>query len=199
MKLLLIILSGFLLFGCNSKTRTENNETNIKTITEQTINFDFDKFKILKGRLGTIKIGMTINQAEQQFTGLTKKVDEAINLGFGGGGIAYLYYSGDDLVFGLIPGFETDTLLYIIAAHKRLKTENGLNPNSTVEELLKIYPEMTVQQNLMTEWEFYQDLTNDWDFIFMTNQQTQIGEYPEIEVPSIPKQLTTKADWIIIR
>lgn len=203
MKHILTIFIGLLLFGCNSTTKTENNknQTDLTTEkeTEQTIQFDFDKFKILKGQLGEIKIGMTITEAEMQFSGLTKKTDEATNFGFGGGSPAYLYYSGNELLFGLIPKLETDTLLFIIAAHKNLQTTNGLNPNSTVEELLKKYPDLTVQQDLMNSWEFFQDLNNGWDFIFLTDEQTEIGEYPELEVPSKPKRLTTKTDWITIR
>jgi len=201
MKHILTILIGLFLFGCNSTTKTENNETktDLTSETEKTVDFDFDKFKIQKGQLGEIKIGMTISEAEMQFSGLTKKTDEATNFGFGGGSPAYLYYSGNELLFGLIPKLETDTLLFIIAAHKNLQTTNGLNPNSTVEELLRKYPDLTVQQDLMNSWEFFQDLKNGWDFIFMTDEQTEIGEYPELEVPSKPKRLTTKTDWITIR
>lgn len=203
MKHILTLFIGLLLFGCNSTTKTENNEnqTNLTTEkeTEQTVQFDFDKFKILKGQLGEIKIGMTITEAEMQFSGLTKKTDEATNFGFGGGSPAYLYYSGDELIFGLIPKLDTDTLLFIIAANKRLQTSNGLNPKATVSELIQKYPDLTVEQDLMNSWEFYQDETNGWDFIFMTDEKTQIGDYPVLEVPSKPKRLTTKTDWITIR
>lgn len=201
MKQILTLLIGLLLFGCNSTTKTENNETTTDlTIEKQSeSSFDFDKFKISKGQLGNIKIGMTIKEAEQQFIGLTKKVDEATNFGFGGGSPAYLYYSGDELIFGLIPKLDTDTLLFIIAANKKLQTTNGLNPKATVSELIQKYPDLTVEQDLMNSWEFYQDETNGWDFIFMTDEKTQIGEYQELEVPSKPKRLTTKTDWITIR
>jgi hypothetical protein len=203
MKHILTLFIGLLLFGCNSTTKTENNEnqTDLTTEkeTEQTFQFDFDKFKILKGQLGEIKIGMTIAEAEMQFSGLTKKTDEATNFGFGGGSPAYLYYSGDELIFGLIPKLDTDTVLFIIAANKKLQTTNGLNPKATVSELIQKYPDLTVEQDLMNSWEFYQDKTNGWDFIFMTDEKTQIGEYPELEVPSKPKRLTTKTDWITIR
>ena len=203
MRHILIFLIGLFLFGCNSTSKTENNETEtdlaIEKKSEQSVNFDFDKFKILKGQLGGIKIGMTITEAEMQFTELTNKTDEGTNFGFGSGSPAYLYYSGDELIFGLIPKLETDTLLFIIAAHKKLQTTNGLNPNSTVNELIQKYPDLTVQQDLMSGWEFFQDLNNGWDFVFKTNEKTEIGEYPELEVPSKPKRLTTKTDWIIIR
>jgi hypothetical protein len=203
MKYILTFLIGLFLFGCNSTNKTENSKTEtdltIEKKSEQSVDFNFDQFKIRKGQLGEIKIGMTITEAEMQFTGLTKKTDEATNFGFGGGSPAYLYYLGDELIFGLIPKLETETLLFIIAAHKKLQTTNGLNPNSTVNELIQKYSDLTVQQDLMNSWEFFQDQTNKWDFIFMTDEKTEIGEYPELEVPSKPKRLTTKTDWITIR
>lgn len=203
MKHILTFLIGLFLFGCNSTTNTESNHTEAISTnekkSEQSVNFDFDNFKIRKGQLGDIKIGMTISEAEMQFSGLTKKTDKATNFGFGGGSPAYLYYSGDELLFGLIPKLETDTLLFIIAANKKLQTTNGLNPNSTIEDLLEKYPDLTVNQDLMSGGEFFQDKTNNWDFVFKTNEQTEIGEYPELELPSRPKRLTTKTDWIVIR
>jgi hypothetical protein len=200
-QIILTLFIGLLLFGCNSTTITENNTTSPdSTIENQSDNsFYFDEFKISKSQLGNIKIGMNIEDAERQFAGLTRKVDVATKFGFGGGSRAYLYYSGDELIFGLIPKLSTDTLLFIIAAHKNLQTTNGLNPNSTVEELIREYPELTVNQDLMNGGEFFQDLENDWDFVFKTTEKTEIGEYPELEVPSKPKRLTTKSDWIIIR
>lgn len=197
---ILTLLILLFLFSCNTATQKEKNntETNL-IIKKKSVDFDFEKFIIRKGQLGEIKIGMTISEAEMQFSGLTKKMDEAISFGFGGGSPAYLYYSGNDLLFGLIPKLETDTLLFIVAAHKNLKTINGLNPNSTVEELLKTYPKMTVQKDLMNGWEFFKDDKNALDFVFMTDEQTEIGEYPELDVPSKPKRIKTKTDWITIR
>lgn len=215
MKQLVILLFGLMLLGCNSENKSANNIAVAETViadvqnNENTINvllekpsetpFNFTNFKIGKGQLGKIKIGMTIEEAEKQFTGLTKKVDEATSFGFGGGSPAYLYYLGDELVFGLIPELETDTLLFIVAIHKNLQTTNGLNPKSSVSNLLEKYPNLTVQEDLMNDWEYFQDKKNNWDFIFMTDEDTQIGEYPELNAISKPKRLTTKADWLTIK
>lgn len=210
MKILLTVFTGLLLFfGCNTTTKKTNDKAEIDTKLEtekptkkpisESTDFQFSKFKIMKGQLGPIKIGMTIKEAESQFDGLTKKEDEAANFGLGGGSPAYLYYSGDEIVFGLIPSLGTDTLLLIIAFNKNLETTNGLNPNSTVKELLEKYPNLIVNKDLMNGWEHFKDTENDWDFIFITNEQTQIGEYSDLDNPSKPKRLTTKIDWIEIR
>lgn len=207
MRILLIVLVGLLIFSCDTTTEKINNETEVTLETKKTVEksnsesteFEFSDFRIMNGQLGSIKIGMTIQEAESQFNGLTKKEDEAVNFGFGGGSPAYLYYSGDEILFGLIPSLGTDTLLFIIAAHKKLQTTNGLNPNSTVKELLREYPDLMVNQDLMNSWEYFQDTTNGWDFVFMTDDQTEIGEYPDLVNPSKPKRLTTKTSWITIR
>lgn len=188
-------------FGCNSKPNAISNKTDNTSVAKNQSDtaFEFDSFLISKGRLGKIQIGMTIQEAEQQFKGLTKKFDEAVNFGYGGGGPAYVYYLQDELVFSLIPKLDTDTLLVIVAVHKALRTTNGLNPNSTVGQLMKCYPKLTVQQDLMNGGEFIQDEANNWDFIFLTDKNNQIGEYAEVETPSKPIRIDIKVDWIIIR
>jgi len=196
-----------LLFNCSTKNEKKINEPKKEIKTEKylkkqvgkSIDFEFSKFKIMKGSLGPVKVGMTIRKAEEQFSGLIKKEDEAFNFGFDGGGPAYLYYLGDEILFGLIPGLETDKILFIIAAHNSLRTTNGLNPNSTVKDLIEKYPSLMVSQDLMNGWEFFNDNENNWGFVFMTNEQTEIGEYPVIETPSKPKKMTTKTDWITIK
>ena len=198
---------GLFIFSCNPTTEKKASdakaefkaETPVEKSNTESTEFQFLDFKIMNGRLGSIEVGMTIQEAEKQFDGLTKKEDEAVNFGFGGGSPAYLYYSGAELLFGLIPSLGTDTLLFIIAAHKNLQTTNGLTPNSTVKELLEKYPDLIVNQDLMNSWEYFQDTVNNWDFIFMTDAQTAIGEYPDLESPSKPKRLTTKTDWITIQ
>lgn len=200
---LLTLIFVLLIPICNTTILTVNainyKSAALKNLSKKQVHFDFEKFKIGKSRLGKIKTGMTISEAEQEFTGLSKKVDEATNFGFGGGSPAYLYYSGEEVVFGLIPKLDTDTLLFIIAAHRKLETTNGLNPNSTVGQLLQKYPDMTVYRDLMNDWEVFQDTKNGWDFVFMTDEKTQVGVYPDLESVVKPKRLTTRTDWITIR
>ncbi|UXE68816.1 MAG: hypothetical protein KA713_09680 [Chryseotalea sp. WA131a] len=204
MRHIMMLFLGLLILGCNSKASNKDNQNNnqdsiaqpeLTTVTK----FNYADFKIMKGRLGNIKIGMTITQAEHQFSGLSKKENDAGVFGFDGGGSAYLYYSGDDIVFALIPKHGTDTIFCIIAAHKELKTTNELNPKSSVEELTKKYPELTVVQDLMNGWEIIEDKINKWSFTFMSDKGIEIGEYPEVGKPSKPKRLDVKTDWIEIR
>lgn len=185
------ILSGlFIVSGCGV-FQSEHTATKVE--------LNFSKFKIKKGQLGKIKIGMTLVEAEKHLSGFRKEVNEAVVFGFGGGSPAYLYYWKDEIVLGLIPKLDTDTLLYMIAAHPKLRTTNGLNPKSSVKELLKQYSGLTVRRDFMNEWEFFQDEKNGWDFIFMTDKETEVGEYIKDDMPAKPKRLNTKTDWITIR
>src|SRR5690606_36750926 len=168
-----------------------------QTATQQS--FRFDEFKIDKERIGSIKLGMTVSEAEEFLSGFRKEVSEASLFGFGGGSPAYLYYWKDEIVLGLIPKLDTDTLLFLIAAHPKLRTTNGLNPKSSINELLQQYPHLMTMQDLMNEWEFFQDEKNGWDFIFMTDRATEVGEYIKDDKPAKPKRLNTKTDWITIR
>ncbi len=191
------------MLSCKPATIPENkavNETRVSEKSKDTLHgFRFSDFIIMKGQLGKIKIGMTIKEAEMQFSGLTKKVDEAGNFGYDGGGEAYLYYWGDTVIFGLIPYRDNDTLLAIIAVSKHLKTSNGLNPNSTVSELMTKYMDLIVHISLMDDWEYFSDDTNNYDFIFYTSEKTRIGKYPDPDASSEPFRVATKANWITIR
>ena len=200
----LIILT--LIWSCNqSPGKKEKKEQKKQTEFESAINdlpeiltFDYQKFEIKNGQLGDVKVGMTISEAEQKFKGLRKEVGQATSYGYGGGGPAYLYYDQDTLAFGLIPTLDTDTVFLIIAASPKLTTTNRLNPNSTVKKISGKYSDVKVSQDLMNGWEYISDTTNNWDFVFMTDEKT-VGDYPELEVPSDLKNLDIKADWITIK
>ncbi|SDG65043.1 hypothetical protein [Psychroflexus sediminis] len=202
MKIISTILIALLIFGCNTKTEKNKNNSSIQlekeNQNEKQTEFKFSDYQIKKGKLGPIEIGMNIMDAENQFNGLSKKKDEAINFGFGGGSPAYLYYSNDEIIFGLIPKLGTDEILSIIAVHPELKTMNGLNPKSTVNQLLEKYPDMLINKSLMNDWEFSNDNAMNWTFVFMADEKNQIGVYPDIDNPSEPKKLTTKSDWLTI-
>jgi len=182
--------------GKEQSLQTKKQSTNEKQSKVSTL--DFSEFEIMKGRLGEIKIGMTISEVEQKFDGLRREEGKATSFGYGGGSPAYLYYDQENVVFGLIPTLSTDTVLLIIAASPKLKTTNGLTPNSTVKKISENYPQIEVNQDLMNGWEYISDTTNNWDFVFMTDEK-KVGDYPELEVSSDLKNLNIKADWITIK
>lgn len=206
MKYTLIYMLACLMFSCTTtdkNTEVEQNEKADSTIenikAEQEFIYNPSKFPIQKGQLGDIKIGMTVSEAEEKFSGLRKETGLAADFGYGGGSPAYLYYSNDKVAFGLITTLDTDTVLFIIAADPQLKTTNGLNPTSTVKEILGVYPDMKVNQDLMNGWEYFYDTTNQWEYVFMTDPERQVGKYSALEVPSEPKTVGIKSDWITIK
>ena len=196
-----LLLIGILLLGCNPTVKRSGCDSQNVLISEtrQRRPFDFDKFHVQKGQLGGIKIGMTIHEAEMECKYLMRNVDQATNFGFDGGSPAYSYYSGDEFVFGLIPKLNTDSILIIIAAHSLFQTENGLNPNASVSDLIKVYPDLQFEQDLMNGWEFCTDKKRGWEFVFLSDAKTRIGEYLDPEAHSNPKRFTTKSNWMVIR
>jgi len=187
--------------SCKQEKAEQPKQAKSESTTDElseVLTFDYQEFVIKNGQLGEIKVGMTITEAEQKFKGLRKEVGQATSFGYGGGSPAYLYYDQDNVVFGLIPILNTYTVLLIIVASPNLSTTNGLNPNSTVKLISEKYPKVKVNQDLMNGWEYISDTTNNWDFVFMT-EETTVGDYPELEVPSDLKNLDIKADWITIK
>lgn len=202
-KYLIIVIIG-LFSSCKMKVNQQSNQLKSKgqekvDKNNNRVAFDFSAFPINKGGIGPIRIGMSIIEAEKHVNGLIKQVSQATVFGYGGGSPAYLYSLANDPVLVLIPKLDTDTTLFIIAVHKDLRTTNGLNPNSSVADLLREYPNLTINQDLMNSWEYASDTNNNWQFVFTTDEKQQVGEYPAVEVASKPKRLTVKANWITIK
>jgi hypothetical protein len=198
--ILLIIFS----FSCNKSPKTESlaakNPPDSTAITNLKFeNFDFEKFKIKKGQIGDIKIGMEISEAETKLSNLTKEEAEAYDFGYDGGGKAYIYSFKNKPVIAIIPKRESTEILAIIALNNKLKTDNGLNPNSSVKEIQKKYPEIEVYQNIMMNWEFIHDQKDNLDFIFTTKENNKIGKYTELEAPTKPIRSEIKMNWITIK
>lgn len=202
LKLTLTILT-ILQFSCINDTKKQIKPLNIENQKvelqkKKTIGFDFEAFKISKGQIGEIKVGMNIYDAEKKLNGLTKKEAEAYDFGFDGGGKAYIYLLENEPVLALVPKMDSEEILVIIALSKNLKTINGLNPKSKVKEVQQKYPNIEINQDLMMNWEEIYDENNDWIFVFMTDENNRVGDYKEIELPTKPKRTETKMNWITI-
>ena len=186
-----------LFLGCNYIDKSKENKVDL---TSKNIDYNAQDFIISKGSLGEIKIGQTISNAEKLFNGLTKKVEDAGNFGICGGGKIYTYQKDTNLIFALLPYYGTDTILNIIAIDKYLKTKNGLNANSTVKEIFKIYPKMKVGVSMATDEESFYDDENSWQFTFLTTEGNRVGSYigNGEEENVTPSNLKIKCDYIII-
>lgn len=203
LKLTLLILI-ILQLSCKNNTEkqmetSDNRIQKIESEKKKTKQFDFKKFEISKGQIGEIKVGMNIYDAEKTLNELTKKEVEAHDFGFDGGGKAYIYSLENEPILGLIPKRYSEEIVVIIALSKNLKTNNGLTPKSKVAKIQEKYPNIEINQDLMMSWEFMYDKKNNWDFVFMTDENNRIGEYTELEVPTKPKRTETKMDWITIK
>lgn len=142
---------------------------------------------------------MNIKEAEKLIANLTKSETEAYDFGFDGGGNASIYSLGNEPILALVPKRDSKEILAIIAISQTLKTNNGLNPISSVKEIIEKYPTMKIDHNLMMNWESMFDYVNNWKFVFNTDENKRIGEYKENDVQSKPKAVDTKMDWIAIK
>ncbi|MDX6189269.1 hypothetical protein SGQ83_07925 [Flavobacterium sp. Fl-318] len=205
MKTKLIILLLFInLFSCKkteeNQPKTYNKKINeLKTKGKENAEFNFDKFLISKGKVGEIKIGMNLNDAENSLREMNRKKVEAYDFGYDGGGNAFIYSIKSEAIIALIPNRDTTKIIAIIAISNKLKTDNGLNPKSNIIDILKRYPKMEVSQDLMTENEYMYDENKKWSFIFLTDESNRIGEYKDIDESAKPKRLEAKMDYIEIK
>lgn len=203
LKISFIILI-LLQFSCKNNTEKQAETWNkriqkAEVQTKKATEFSFEKFQISTKKVGEIKIGMTINNAEKLLKPLTKKEIEAYDFGFDGGGKAYIYSLENEFIIALIPKRDSQEIAAIIALSNKLKTKNGLSPKSTIADIQAKYPNIKINQNLMMDWEFIQDEKSNLEFVFVTNENNRIGEYDELEIPVTPKRNNIKADWITIK
>ncbi len=161
--------------------------------------FNFGNYIIQKHRVGNIRVGMTLSQADKLIKGLSKDEEEALSFGFDGGGKAKTYLLDDELVFALIPKPGTDTILCIVAAHPDLKTINGLTASATVGEISKKYTSVYIHFDEMSETEMFFDVANDWDFIFLTEEGERLGKYTAIDKPYKALYFDIPCDWIVVK
>ncbi|WP_130736505.1 hypothetical protein [Flavobacterium sp. J27] len=197
---LVFIMFLLLFFSCKDNTQITVEPTNKSSKKyDKKVPINFDKYKIGKGNLGPIKIGMSISEAEKELVNLTKMECDAFAFGYDGGSKSYLYYWEDQHVLALITKADSEEILVIIAVAKNIKTTNGLTPNATVKEIQAKYPNIEVNLDLMMDWEYMHDEKNNWDFIFTTEENNRIGKYDIAEVPSKPINTEAIMSWITIK
>lgn len=200
MKNLIFLFNLIFILGCNEN---KNQDKEIDRIGVEKTRFNIADYLISKESLGKIKVGQSISQIDKIVLGLTKKAEPAENLGFFGGGNAFLYSKDSNILFALVPNGNTDTIKYILVFSKEFKTTNGLNPNSKVNEILKVYPNFETLVSLTTDEEVFSDDENSWSFCFFTEKGKRIGKYKE-EVDgeesgfSKPKILNIECGYILI-
>ena len=122
-KLTLIVLI-ILQISCKNDTEKQIKPSNsgtqkVEFQKKKTKGFNFEAFKISKGQMGVIKVGMNIYDAEKELNGLTKKEAEAYDFGFDGGGKAYIYSLKNEPVLALVPKRDSEEIFVIIALNKK--------------------------------------------------------------------------------
>ncbi|WP_139999310.1 hypothetical protein [Flavobacterium microcysteis] len=203
---IILFFSLFLLFSCKKETEARKIEKEkepvetIETVASQPEEgFHFENFPIEKGQLGPIKVGTSLEDAEKHLKELTRKRCDPFDFGYDGGGDAYIYYWKDQPIVALVPERDSNTLLAIAALHKKLKTDKGLHPEATIKDILQLYGDLPIHQNLMMSWEFMHDEKTDWEFVFMKDPEHQVGTYENTDSPGKVTDTNAKIDWITIR
>tara|TARA_B100000508_G_scaffold138562_1_gene134931 strand:- start:1578 stop:2153 length:576 start_codon:yes stop_codon:yes gene_type:complete len=163
----------------------------------------YQDFKISKGRLGEIRIGQPIDNAENYLQEFRRELDEAWLFGYGGGGSIYLYYDNEKPILGLIPKRGTDTVKAIIVISEKFKNDKGLSTSLTFEDLKQLYPETEINLNEKYGWEWSVYKDEYFHVVFMTNEDNRIGQYTfdKYGIPTKKEELNNikkPIDWIAI-
>lgn len=193
--LIFIVLS---LLACSGKIKDEISETDKIIDVKSMKELNFSDYKVYKGQIGGIKIGMKISSLKDTLSKFSKQQVGAYDFGFDGGGDAFLYSYNNEPVFALVPAHETDSIIAIIGLHKNLIFKSGFQIGMTVKEILKFQPNCTINLNLMSDWEEIHDDKNDFILVFLTDETNRIGKYKAINESSKPINLNPKLTWITI-
>ena len=190
-------------FQCtNEPEQQELTDQEDEGKVEQVDGFNYDDYKISKGQLGNIRIGMTIEEAYEHTSQFQEITSEAFFYGYGGGSPAYEYYKDNELLFALIPKLNTDSILFIIGISPNLKTHNDLTPTTSTRILLNKYDKITLNQDLMSGGENFHDSINNWTYHFATEPDSPIGDYQQIDQPYSLSEISesdAKSVWIVIQ
>lgn len=218
-KISIVLISGLLLsvYSCNRTTKnTLLTSTSIPVeitpiILPDSLSNDSHQDSILDGldnyktwmiqkkSLGPIFIGMDIKVTDSILSNFKKQNAVAEDFGYSGGSPAYIYSVNNEPIFAIVQSLNNKKVYAIIAISEQLKTENGIHPKMSVEELLINYPKMKFSIDTMNGWECSEDVSNQWDFIFITNSKNRIGLYTNPEQSTYPRRTSAQNTWITIR
>lgn len=186
-----------------NKLKTLKKEVleNAQKESNSSTGFNFVAFPIEKGGVGPIRINMLMSEAENFLKHLDRK--EVYQSAFGADNEekAYQYSLGEEPLIVLVPAVETGTLVAIHLLHPSFKMANGLSARATVNDIVKQYPSIKVNADMMNGWEYIYDKTHSCLFYFMTDpfdKDVQIGNYTKEYTETTPIRLEEKCDWLTI-
>lgn len=158
--------------------------------------FAFSDYRIGKGKIGEIPLGMKLQKADSLIQGLASEHHDPFRYLFEGAGDAITYSFKGEPVFALMAN-KRGEITVLVAVHEKLKTINGLSPKSSVRELLKKYPDIKVYYNEFNESEeIYVD--EGWNFVY--GGDGFVGEYNDVpDATSKPINLDLVSHWLYIK
>jgi len=157
-----------------------------------------EKIIISKGKVGELKIGMTLADGRALMKEYDEKSYDSNTFGIGGGSTAYFYSQNGDGILALIPNSNGE-VKYIQVFSTNYQTSSGIKPNSSLGDLLKVYPDLELKSNLMTNNEYFKDVENNFSFVFMTNEFGNERESNSSEVNGNQIDNSEKIDYIQVQ
>ncbi len=193
----LILIATALLFQFCSKANKKNEEQKKEVVTEKT--FEVKEFLITPKSIGFARLGETMADFKQAYKNCDLTTVPVWNYCVDGGGNGILVSRGKEKLLFVWTMQGNDSIHSITGLNKHFQTKEGLGPTTSVGQLIKHYPSLTLVNDMLCEGlEFFREPKTRIYFEFVSNDSTRIGRYTnEINI-SVPFDTIRRVDRIVI-
>ena len=106
-----------------------------------------------------------------------------------------IWNKGDLLAFAITDKDDKDRILNLIILSSKINF-NNINTSLKLEEVLKLYPKSTLEEDSLSEWEYVYIHELKIKVVFQTDETNQIGRYDQDGKLIQLKRKNVKIDFI---
>ncbi len=197
MRQLLIFIGTVLLFQFCSRIENKNEEKKKEDVKEET--FEEKESLITPKSIGLARLGQTIAAFKQTFKDYELTTVPVWNYCVDGGGNGILVSKDKEVLLFVwtMPG--SDSIHSITGLSKQFRTKEGLGPTTSVRQLMKQYPSLTLVNDMLCEGlEFFWERKTGIKYEFISNDSTRIGHYTNDITVSVPFDTVRRINGVVI-
>ncbi len=199
-KFFLLTILWLTILSC-SKSDRSNNESNgdsDKSKSDSIIVYETGEYLITPKTIGNARLGQTLKDFKEAFKDYDITTVPVWNYCVDGGGDGLLVSKNKEEIIFAWTLNGNDSICSLIVLSDKFHTKDGVKPHMTVGQLLKHYPDMSVNLNLICDGEFFWDEKSKLTFDFLSSDSTTVGRYKIAGDPSKPVDTTKTVTSISI-
>jgi hypothetical protein len=151
-------------------------------------NHQKDDYLISGDSAGSLNMGMDVDKVKALFTNCTFEEVDLANFGVDGGGTGFLVKKQNEWIV-VFWANEQKKVAGIICLSSKYHTKKGIRPKMNVKELKKIFPNATIQINLIfSNYEFIILKKEKVSVDFISSESNRVGKYKNID----PEEATSE-------